>query len=487
MAIALYRKYRPKTLREVVGQPQISTTLEKAIKSDKISHSYLFIGPRGTGKTSVARIFAHAINNFNYEIEDNYIDIIEIDAASNTGVDNIRELREKAVIAPSIGKYKIYIIDEVHMLSKSAFNALLKTLEEPPAHVVFIMATTDAYKVPVTITSRSQTFTFHLADEKTMVDFLGKVAKTEKIDITTEALKLVARRGGGSFRDSLSLLDQISTLSTKKITKDTLISALGLPTDEKIDTLLQSYAISDLESLNQILRELLSSGLKSEIIAAELISKIIADPKPTLLPLLEKLPEVHAPFAEAKLLVALLNPAMKISPPSSLATHRIPSLNHHTNHFKEPTPSTTHTPPNFSSSKHPIFDKTTSEIPVTGSGLKTTEAPTSPEQLPTSMPFSWDVFLANVKDLNDAIYSQLLKTTYQFDNNTLNIYPTKKIVRTILSRENNKHVLISAGHGIKIIINEVIDSSPKDPLISQISDIMGGAEEVNQNGGEIPF
>ena len=152
---ALYRRYRPKTLSEVVGQEQITSVLEKAIKNGKIAHAYLFIGPRGTGKTSVARILAHQINDFDYELEDDYLDIIEIDAASNTGVDNIRDLRERAIIAPTKGKYKVYIIDEVHMLSKSAFNALLKTLEEPPEHVIFIMATTDAHKVPVTITSRS--------------------------------------------------------------------------------------------------------------------------------------------------------------------------------------------------------------------------------------------------------------------------------------------------------------------------------------------
>ena len=227
MAKALYRKYRPKSLSEVVGQEQITKTLASSLAQDKISHAYLFVGPRGTGKTSVARIFAHEVNGFNYEIEDDYVDIVEIDGASNRGIDNIRELREKAAIAPTSGKYKVYIIDEVHMLTKEAFNALLKTLEEPPAHVIFIMATTDAYKVPITITSRAQTFTFKLADDKTMFDFLKSVAEKEKIKIDDAALKIVVKRGGGSFRDSLSLLDQISTLSKDKITKDLVISAMG--------------------------------------------------------------------------------------------------------------------------------------------------------------------------------------------------------------------------------------------------------------------
>ena len=159
---ALYRRYRPKSLAEVVGQEQITSVLANSLKSGKIGHAYLFIGPRGTGKTSVARILAHEINKFDYELEDDYLDIIEIDAASNRGIDDIRELRQRANIAPSKGKYKVYIIDEVHMLTKEAFNALLKTLEEPPEHVVFIMATTDAQKVPITITSRSQIYTFKL-------------------------------------------------------------------------------------------------------------------------------------------------------------------------------------------------------------------------------------------------------------------------------------------------------------------------------------
>jgi len=187
MAKALYRKYRPKKLAEVVGQEQVTGPLSNALKQGKVSHAYLFIGPRGTGKTSVARIFAHEINEFAYELEDDYVDIIEIDGASNRGIDNIRELREKAAIAPTMGKYKVYIIDEVHMLTKEAFNALLKTLEEPPKHVVFIMATTDAYKVPATIVSRAQTFTFKLADTSVMLDFVKSVANKEKIKIDDAA------------------------------------------------------------------------------------------------------------------------------------------------------------------------------------------------------------------------------------------------------------------------------------------------------------
>ena len=190
---ALYRRYRPKTLEAVVGQSHITDVLKKSIKNGSFSHAYLFAGPRGTGKTSVARIFAHLINDFEYELEDSYLDIIEIDGASNRGIDDIRELRERANVAPTKGKYKVYIIDEVHMLTREAFNALLKTLEEPPAHVIFIMATTDVQKVPITITSRSQVFTFRLADPSTMFEHAKSICKEENILNPSSIKKNVAQ------------------------------------------------------------------------------------------------------------------------------------------------------------------------------------------------------------------------------------------------------------------------------------------------------
>ena len=302
---ALYRKYRPCKLSEVVGQEQVTKTLESSLKQGRISHAYLFIGPRGTGKTSVARIFAHEVNGFKYEPEDDYVDIIEIDGASNRGIDSIRELREKVMIAPTSGKYKIYIIDEVHMLTKEAFNALLKTLEEPPSHVIFIMATTDAHKVPITITSRAQTYTFRLAEKSVMAEYLKKVAKLEKINIDDSAINIIVKRGGGSFRDSLSLLDQISMLPGEKITKETVEEAMGLPEDEKIQELLNVYISGDVVKITTVIKELLISGVKPETLAEELIETIVDEPKPELLPLLSKLPEVRAPYSDAKLLTAL--------------------------------------------------------------------------------------------------------------------------------------------------------------------------------------
>lgn len=417
-----------------------------ALKTGKISHAYLFIGPRGTGKTSVARIFAHEVNGFKYELEDDYVDIIEIDGASNRGIDNIRELREKAAIAPTSGKYKIYIIDEVHMLTKEAFNALLKTLEEPPAHVIFIMATTDAYKVPVTITSRAQTFTFKLADAATMFEYLKKVCKEEKIKISDDALRIIVKRGGGSFRDSLSLLDQLSTLSSDEITKELVVSALGLAEDEKINQLLENYKTGDLMGLSQSLKELLSSGVKAETLVEEMVSLIIENPELSLIPLLAKLAEIKAPFAEAKLLVALTQTTEKTKlPPVAPPVQPIP--------------------PAMPAKPRPEVKLVKTEI----------------------MDFNWDGFISKVHGMNDAIAAQVKKCQYDFSNGELSLYPDKKVTRMILARENNKKILIDAGDGIKIIICEVGENpnQKSDELISKISDIMGG--EVQNDGGGNPF
>ena len=303
---SLYRKYRPLKLSDVVGQPQVVDPLESAIKEGKISHAYIFMGPRGTGKTSVARIFAHEINNFEYKLEDDYTDIIEIDGASNRGIDDIREIREKAMIKPTRGKYKVYIIDEVHMLTREAFNALLKTLEEPPEHVIFIMATTDAHKVPATILSRAQSYSFKLVTPEVIFKHLTEVSKKEGIKIEPEALKLVVRRGGGSFRDSLSILDQISTLSKDLITKKMVEDVMGLPEDAKISELLTAYASSDVVKITTILQDLIKMGVRAEIVAEEMISRIIAEPKAEFLPLLDVLPDIKEPFAEARLVSALI-------------------------------------------------------------------------------------------------------------------------------------------------------------------------------------
>lgn len=476
----LYRKYRPLKLSGVVGQEQVTRSLESTLKQGKVGHAYLFVGPRGCGKTSVARILAHEVNGFKYELEDDYVDIIEIDGASNRGIDNIRELREKVMIAPTAGKYKIYIIDEVHMLTKEAFNALLKTLEEPPEHAIFIMATTDAYKVPITITSRAAVYTFKLADSDIMFDYLKGVCEKEQIKITDEALKVIVKRGGGSFRDSLSLLDQISTLSDTEITKEMVIAAMGLPQDEKIAELLGEYANGDVVKITTIIKDLLSSGVKAETLAEEIISTIVADPKPELLPLLAKLPEVKAPYAEARLLVALAT--------QGLIEHSFSgrTFSSSTSYAGQPGKSARRA---ASSVPSGIYVSELENLQMSSKKNVQPPASNTPVSASEEIAFDWFAYLEKVQGLSEAVWSQLKKARYEFDGATLHIYPGKKIIKSILSRDNNKKILIdAAGGSVKIIIheeNEVPSNVKKDETLERLSDIMGG--EVRNDGGGNPF
>lgn len=271
MGKALYREYRPTTLDTVVGQEHITNTLKNAIKKGAISHAYLLTGPKGVGKTSVARILAHEINGIPYNDESTHLDIIEIDAASNRRIDEIRDLREKVHIAPTSSKYKVYIIDEVHMLTREAFNALLKTLEEPPAHVVFILATTESHKVPETIISRTQRFSFKPIGVDAVTKHLKIIAKSEKIQIEDDALRLIAEHGGGSFRDSISMLDQIAGFSLKKITPSDISALLGLPDDSIIDSLIASVGSNNTEALFVATQQLRESGANPTKTAQQLI------------------------------------------------------------------------------------------------------------------------------------------------------------------------------------------------------------------------
>lgn len=255
MGQALYRKYRPLSFSEAVGQEAITETLEQAIKSERISHAYLFAGPRGVGKTSVARILAHQINQLPYTHDNFHLDIIEIDAASNRRIDEIRDLREKVHITPTSAKYKVYIIDEVHMLTKEAFNALLKTLEEPPAHCIFILATTEAHKLPETIISRTQRFNFKPISKSAAIARLLKIVKEEKINIDDDALDLLSEYGEGSLRDIIGLLDQLNTTG-KKINQVQVRNFLGIPSLQATDSLIEAISEGNARVALGVLEEL---------------------------------------------------------------------------------------------------------------------------------------------------------------------------------------------------------------------------------------
>lgn len=246
----LARRYRSQDFDSVVGQEAVARTLRNAIETDRVAHAYLFCGTRGVGKTSMARIFAKALNGGTAEIDSLIMqgkdtDTIEIDAASNTGVDDVRELIANSAYRPLRGKLKIYIIDEVHMLSNSAFNALLKTMEEPPEHVKFILCTTDAHKVPATISSRCQRFDFRAIPTNLIADHLREVVKREGLSAEPELIHAVARAGNGSMRDALSLMDRLMASDAKKLTVKLLEELLGLPDRVLIGRLLDQAADAD--------------------------------------------------------------------------------------------------------------------------------------------------------------------------------------------------------------------------------------------------
>ncbi|EFJ69174.1 DNA polymerase III, subunit gamma and tau [Lactobacillus paragasseri JV-V03] len=283
---ALYRKWRPRTFDGVVGQTAITDTLKNAIKRGKISHAFLFAGPRGTGKTSCAKIFAKALNCTNLqdgepcnECENclaadrgTMNDIIEIDAASNNGVDEIRDIRDKVKYAPTQGKYKVYIIDEVHMLSMGAFNALLKTLEEPPEHVVFILATTELQKVPATIISRTQRYNFKRIDQHDLIARMTYILGQEKIGFEEKALEVIAQVADGGMRDSLSILDQILSYDQDKVKYDDALKITGYAAQEKIEQVLLDLLKGETSEAFEIVHNLLQDGASTKNILDELIS-----------------------------------------------------------------------------------------------------------------------------------------------------------------------------------------------------------------------
>jgi DNA polymerase III subunit gamma/tau len=285
MPQALYLKYRPQDFDEIDGQDHVTRTLKSALALGRIAHAYLFTGPRGTGKTSTARILAKAVNCLSETKEhpcnecavcraindERLLDLIEIDAASNTGVDDIRELREKVDFRPSEARFKVYIIDEAHMLSNAAFNALLKTLEEPPPHVIFVLATTEPNKIPATITSRCQRFDFRRATLKELSRQLTEIAKNEKLEIEPAAIELISRQATGSFRDGTSLLDQLMAFADGKITLAQVQALLGAASEETIRSIVNGLARRDLPGGMSAIGQAVDGGTDPRQLAREIV------------------------------------------------------------------------------------------------------------------------------------------------------------------------------------------------------------------------
>lgn len=286
-SLSLYRKWRPQSFKEVVGQNHIKTTLQNAIKSSRISHAYLFTGPRGIGKTSVARILAKAVNCKNPKdgepcnkcehCEDissgKSLDLIEIDAASNRGIDEIRELREKIKFTPHNNKYKVFIIDEVHMLTKEAFNALLKTLEEPPPHAIFALATTEAHKVPSTVLSRCQRFNFSKISTPQLVLHLEKIIKEEKIKASENTLRMIASYSEGSARDAISILDQVSSFGNKNVTEELVENILGVANIKIVEKLLEYLIFGKTDKFLEEVNNTMEEGIDVSILIDNIIER----------------------------------------------------------------------------------------------------------------------------------------------------------------------------------------------------------------------
>ena len=484
MSQALYRKYRSRSLDEVLGQDHVTNILRRALEQGKIAHAYLLTGPRGVGKTSVARILAHEINQLPYDEEASHLDIIEIDAASNNGIDDIRALREKAQVAPVSAPKKIYIIDEVHMLSKPAFNALLKTLEEPPAHVVFILATTDADKLPATILSRVQQFFFHPISVDVMARQLMAIAEKEGFAIETDAARLIAERSRGGFRDGISMLDQLSILATpdQPLTVAMVTEYLGLSDAATLEKLLDLYQSEDSADILRILQELEQSGISPTVVSHQLLSIARARLRtnPSLVGLIQQLIEVDRhPHPDLKLLTIFMQHHAQPVRAKKTVAQAVTAT---------PTVISTPAKPASSAEKSPKSQSTKSTEPV----KKTSEnqdikpakkSSTKSRKSDVPLELDWQKVIEQAKEKSVGLSSLLQKSQWAFDGDKLTIFAGSAFYKKKLDDAKNRPLLaeiITAEAGIELEVDIIGEKKPpEDEKLAEIAAMMGGGEEVN--------
>ncbi len=468
MGLALYRKYRSRTLDDIVGQEHVTTVLRRAIDTDRVAHAYLFTGPRGVGKTSIARILAHEINHLEYTDESSHLDIIEIDAASNNGVDDIRDLREKVQIAPSSASKKVYIIDEVHMLSKAAFNALLKTLEEPPAHVVFILATTDADKLPMTIISRTQRHSFRRASTENIVKNLAVIAKKESLLIDSDALELIAEHSDGSYRDSVSLLDQLANTveNGNAITVATITDSLGLAPSDQIEQLLQAMLAKDFDMLVSLLRNSTNQGIQPSIVASQLIARIVAEPQK---------------YAGA---LDTVNGLMAVRQSSLPDAALLVAVTKSTQQNETPAPKPTVAAKKSVAAIVALEQKAIEEKPI--DDIVSSAAQTMAKSVIATGPakaFDWQLVIDAAKDEGIGLHSVATKCSAELRGNTLVIYAKtefykKKLETTRMSQ--SMHTILKNHFDTEFEIEIIPGSKELDnSQLAHVAAMMGGGEEVD--------
>ncbi len=479
---SLYRQYRPQQFSDVLGQDHISTTLQAALKADRIGHAYLFSGPRGTGKTTLARLFARAINcpkrlksgdpcgkcSICQEIAaGKAVDVFEIDAASNRGIDEIRELRDRIAFSPVQAKYKVFVIDEVHMLTKEAFNALLKTLEEPPAHAVFILATTELHKVPDTIVSRCQRFAFHRASGEALTKLLSETAAQEKIEINESGIVAVAERADGSYRDALTLLGNIAT-HTGLLDATKVRELLGLPHTETVSRVLELIQTGGATELAEVLRTYIADGLD----LPSLVKSIADECKNALLNGSAAHPPEELAQLLEQLLLSLARSRTSTDPTALLSAHLIgQALNR----------SQTVPPPSAPIVRDVRPPAAPSAEPPTVDAVVSAPAPAKPVAMraDTAADF-WPHFLEGIKGHNHALYmvvrsaalegltddKVVIAVKFRFYVDRLTEIRNKKIIENVASEVGGRRL------GLECVIRpELTVVAPTDDLVRTVVDV----------------